>query len=298
VDPGAPLRRWLAAAALLLMPACGSHQLDLEALSSASDEIVWEAGEKAVQKKDWESARQYFRRLIDAFPQSEHQPDARIALADSYFEEGGTANYVLAVSSYREFLTLYPQHPKSDYAQFRAGESYFEQKNSPDRDQTATQQALEEYQRLLDVYPDSQWVEKTRERVRECRQILARTHFGVGYFYQKTRQAWRSAIGRYETIVSDYPDFERFDEVLFRLAECLGNAGRYAEARPYLARLQSEFPQSSFIEQAKKLEATFPPPGVPAAPATTPAASPPKGSPPPEGTPPTPPPTTPPPGRD
>jgi outer membrane protein assembly factor BamD len=296
MDPGARLRRWLAAASLLVLPACGSHQLDLEALSSASDEIVWEAGEKAVQKKDWESARQYFRRLIDAFPQSEHQPDARIALADSYFEEGGTANYVLAVSSYREFLTLYPQHPKSDYAQFRAGESYFEQKNSPDRDQTATQQALEEYQRLLDVYPDSQWVEKTRERVRECRQILARTHFGVGYFYQKTRQAWRSAIGRYETIVSDYPDFERFDEVLFRLAECLGNAGRYAEARPYLARLQSEFPQSSFIEQAKKLEATFPPPGVPAAPVATPAASPPKSGPPPEGTPPTPPPTTPPPG--
>ena len=298
MDPGARLRRWLAAAALLLMPACGSHQLDLEALSSASDQIVWEAGAKAIEKKDWESARQYFRRLIDAFPQSEHQPDARIALADSYFEEGGTANYVLAVSSYREFLTLYPQHPKSDYAQFRAGESYFEQKNTPDRDQTATEQALEEYQRLLDVYPESQWVEKTRERIRECRQTLARAHFGVGYFYQRTRQAWRSAIGRYETIVSDYPDFERFDEVLFRLAECLGNAGRYAEARPYLARLQSEFPQSSFVEAAKKLEASFPPPGVPAAPATSP---PPQGAPPSEGTPPTPPPTpaptTPPPGR-
>jgi outer membrane assembly lipoprotein YfiO len=298
VDPGARLRRWLAAALVLGLPACSSHQLDLEALSSASDQIVWEAGEKAVGKKDWESARQYFRRLIDAFPQSEHQPDARIALADSYFEEGGTANYVLAVSSYREFLTLYPQHPKSDYAQFRAGESYFEQKNTPDRDQTATQQALEEYQRLLDVYPESQWVEKTRERIRECRQILARAHFGVGFFYQRTRQAWRSAIGRYETIVADYPDFERFDEVLFRLAECLGNAGRYAEARPHLARLQSEFPQSSFIEAAKKLEASFPPPGVPAAPATTPAGPPPQGGPPSEGTPPSPPPTAPPPGRD
>ena len=64
-------------------------------------------------------------------------------LADTYFEEGGIANYVLAVSSYREFLTLYPQHPKSDYAQFRAAESYFKQRNSPDRDQTATEQALE-----------------------------------------------------------------------------------------------------------------------------------------------------------
>jgi len=265
------LKRWLVAAALLLLPACGSHQLDLEALSSASDQIVWEAGEKAVGKKDWDSARQYFRRLIDAFPQSEHQPGARIALADTYYEQGGTANYVLAVSSYREFLTLYPQHPKSDYAQFRAGESYFAQKNTPDRDQTATQQALEEYQRLLDVYPDSQYIEPARERIKQCRQMLARAHFGVGMFYQRTRQAWRSAIGRYETIVQDYPDFERFDEVLYRLAECLANAGRYAEARPYLGRLRSEFPNSSFFKDADKLEATFPAPGAPAA---TPAANP------------------------
>jgi outer membrane assembly lipoprotein YfiO len=272
VDPGVALKRWLAAASLLLLPACGSHQLDLEALSSASDQIVWEAGEKAVQKKDWESARQYFRRLIDAFPQSEHQPDARIALADTYYEQGGTANYVLAVSSYREFLTLYPQHPKSDYAQFRAGESYFAQKNTSDRDQTATEQALEEYQRLLDVYPDSQYIEPARERIKACRQMLARSHFGVAMFYQRTRQAWRSAIGRYETIVQDYPDFEKFDEVLFRLAECLGNAGRYAEARPYLGRLRSEFPNSSFVKDAEKLEASFPAPGAPPA---TPAANPP-----------------------
>ncbi len=203
-----------------MLGGCSSHQLDLEALSSASDQVVWEAGQKAVEKKDWESARQYYRRLIDAFPQSEHQADARIAVADSYFEEGGTGNYVLAVSAYREFLTLYPQHPKSDYAQFRAAESYFKQKNSPDRDQTATEQALEEYQRLLDVYTESPWVEPAREKIRECRQTLARSHHLVGYFYQKTRKSWRSAIGRYETILSEYPDYEHLDEVLFRLGEC------------------------------------------------------------------------------
>ena len=264
------MKRAAALPLLLLAWSCASGQVDLETLSSASDEIVWEAGQKAVEKKSWESARQYFRRIIDAFPQSNHQADARIGLADSYFEEGGIANYVLAVSSYREFLTLYPQHPRSDYAQFRAAESYFKQKNSPDRDQTATQQALEEYQRLLDVYPQSSYVEPARERIRQCRQALARANFQVGYFYQKTRKSWRSAIGRYEVILSDYPDYDRIDEVLYRLAECLGNAGRYAEARPHLARLQAEFPESPYVEQGKKLESSFPPPGV--APATPPGA--------------------------
>jgi outer membrane assembly lipoprotein YfiO len=272
-------RVFVLAGLALVLPACAGHQVDLQALSSASDQVVWEAGEKAVAKKEWDPARQYFRRLIDAFPQSEHQAEARIALADSYFEEGGIGNYVLAVSSYREFLTLYPQHPKSDYAQFRCAESYFKQKNTPDRDQTATDQALEEYQRLLDVYPQSPLVEPAREKIRECRQILARADFQVGYFYQKTRKSWRSAIGRYETIVSEYPDFERFDEVLFRLAQCLAYSGRYAEARPPIGRLQSEFPQSPFVEQAKKLEATFPAAGVPAVAPPAPAGPPPQEKP-------------------
>lgn len=259
----------------LLLAACGGHQLDLQALASASDEVLWEAGQKAATDKNWVSARQYYKRLVDAFPQSQHQPGARIALADTYFEEGGTANWILAVSSYREFLTLYPQHPRSAYAQFRAAECYFKQRNSPDRDQTATHQALEEYERLLDVYPQSDYVEQARERIRDCRQTLARSHYLVGYFYQRTRHAWRSAIGRFEIIVKEFPDYEPLDEVLYRLSECLAAAGRYAEALPYLGRLRSDFPKSEYLDDARKLQESFPPSAVPAAPPpATPSPSP------------------------
>lgn len=264
------MRRALPVALGLWVAACGGKNVDVSLLSSPNDRVVWEAGEKSFQKKDWSAARQYFKRIVDAFPQSEHQPDARIAVADSYFEEGGTANYVLAASSYREFLTLYPQHARSDYAQFRAAESYFKQRNSPDRDQTQTGKALEEYEKLLDIYPQSKYVEQTRGRIKECRQALARGHYLVGFFYQRGRQAWRSAIGRYETILNDYPDYDRVDEVLYRYAECLAASGRYAEALPQLARLEKEYPKSSYAEQAPKLRASFPAASTPATPAAPP----------------------------
>lgn len=281
------MKRLMAVAALAaLVAACGQKAIDVGALSSASDQVVWDAAQKAIERREWDNARQYLKRIVDAFPQSEHQPDARIALADSYFEEGGTASYVLAVSSYREFLTLYPQHPRSDYAQFRAAESYFEQKNSPDRDQTATHQALEEYQRLLDIYPDSKYVEEARSRIHDCRQTLARSNHLVGAFYQRGRQAWRSAISRYQTILNDYPDYDKLDEILFRLSQCLGAAGRYGEALPLLARLEKEYPASPFVAEAQKLREEFPPSSTPAAPppapadaAKTPPASPPPGLP-------------------
>jgi outer membrane protein assembly factor BamD len=268
------LRRAATGAALVaLLGGCGGHAVNLEKLSSPSDEVVWQAGKKAADDKDWESARKYLRRLIDGFPQSQHQAEARITLADTYMKQGGVGNYVLAISSYREFLTLYPSHPQAAYAQFQVGEAYFKQVNSPDRDQTATRQALEEYQRLLDIYPNSEYVEKARERVHDCRQTLARSEFMVGHFYQRTRKSWRSAIGRYQGILRDYPDFEQIDEVLFRLAESLSAAGRYAEARPQLGRLLEEFPKSSFVEDARKLLADMPPVGTPAASPGSPAPS-------------------------
>jgi outer membrane protein assembly factor BamD len=271
------LRQAAAGAALVaLLGGCAGRSLNLEKLSSPSDEVVWQAGQKAAEEKDWENARKYLRRLIDAFPQSQHQADARIALADTYMNQGGTANYVLAISSYREFLTLYPSHPRAAYAQFQAAEAYFRQVNNPDRDQTPTRQALEEYQRLLDVYPSSDYVEKARERVHDCRQTLARSEFMVGHFYQRTRRAWRSAIGRYQTILRDYPDYDELDEVLFRLAECLTAAGRYAEARPPIGRLLEEYPKSSFADDARKLLAQIPEvaPAPPASPGTSAPAAP------------------------
>ena len=281
--------RLLLAAALLFASACASGgEPDIATLASNSDQVIWEAGQKALQKKQWDNARQHFRRIIDGFPASDYGPPARLALADTYFQDGGTGNYILAVGAYREFLTLYPSHPRSDYAQFQAAEAFYRQRNGPDRDQTPTLRALEEYQRLVDVYPSSSHAERGRERIMELRQSLARSEFMAGYFYQRTRQACRAAIARYEGILSEYPDYKRLDDVLLRLAECLDQSGRPAEAQPHLARLLAEYPDSKHADEARQLMAALatrtvspPTPSTPApVPTPQPQTSPPVPGPP------------------
>jgi outer membrane protein assembly factor BamD len=264
--------------------------------------VIWEAGEKALSKHQYEAARQHFKRIIDGFPQSEYGPGARIAVGDSYFQEGGTSSYILGIAAYREFLTIYPSHPRSEYAQFQVGECYFKQRNGPDRDQTPTKNALDEYQRLLEFYPQSGHSEQARGRIKECRQSLARSEFLAGYFYQKTRQAYRAAIARFQAIVNDYPDYDEIDEVLYRLGECLGLSGRTGEALPYLGRLIEEFPKSGrvgdaqqLMEQLKSQGAAVPPPSPSPSPSPSPPAADSPAPPAPAATPvpgpPTPPPT-------
>jgi outer membrane protein assembly factor BamD len=254
----------------------GGGKADLATLTSNSDQVIWEAGQKALKKHDYEAARQHFKRIIEAFPQSEFGPPARLAVGDTYFQEGGTANYILAIGAYREFLTLFPSHPKSDYAQFQVAEAFYKQRNGPDRDQTPTQHALEEYQKVVDIFPSSPLAETARARIRECRQSLARAEFLAGYFYQRTRKAYRAAIIRYEAVLKDYPDYGRTDEVLFRLAESLTLAGRGAEALPHLARLLKDFSRSEYADEARRLmeTASQSPATPPASPLPSPEPSP------------------------
>ena len=79
-------------AGALLLASCGGTRPDIATLASNSDQVIWEAGQKAAEKKQWETARQHFKRIIEGFPQSQVGPQARLALADSYFQEGGAGN--------------------------------------------------------------------------------------------------------------------------------------------------------------------------------------------------------------
>jgi outer membrane protein assembly factor BamD len=271
-------RVWLALLLALLPLGCSHSGADLATLSSNSDQVIYEAGKKDAERKNWEGARQHFKRIIDAFPQSQYGAASRLGLADSHFQEGGTANYIVAISEYRDFLTLYPSHPRSDYAQFQVGEAYYRQKNGPDRDQTSTDKSLAEYQRLLDVYPSSGYVEASRKRIQELRQTLARSEYMAGFFYQKTRKACRAAVARYDVILTDYPDYDRLDEVLFRMAQCLTASGRKPEALPHLGRLLEEFPKSEYAKDARELMKQLKESGTKPLPPKAPPAPPPKAA--------------------
>ena len=259
----------LAAAALALAACHHSSTADITTLAAGSDKVLWDSGNKALQKKQYAVARQYLTRLMENFPSSPQQPLARLTRADSYFREGGAENYVLAANDYREFAGLYPSHPRADYAQLQLAECYFKQRLGPDRDQTNTTKALEEYDRFLGLFPTSPLADQARERTKICRWSLARAEYDVGFFYQRTRQSYRAAIQRYEGLLAKYPDYSDTDEVLFRLAECLVRAGRGSEALPAIGRLLEKHPNSRYRGSAERLR---PVASTPPTPSPTPSA--------------------------
>ena len=119
------------------------------------DKFLYDRGTATLEEKHWLTAREYFRRIIDSYPQSNYRPDAKLGLADSYLGEGSTESLILAVNEYREFLTFYPTNARADYAQYKLGMTHFKQMRASQRDQSETSQAVLEFQVFVAQYPNS-----------------------------------------------------------------------------------------------------------------------------------------------
>jgi len=64
--------------------------------SADADKFLFERGGESAKDKKWLEAREYYRNLVDNYPQSAYRPDAKLALGDTYLSQGGTENLLLA----------------------------------------------------------------------------------------------------------------------------------------------------------------------------------------------------------
>jgi outer membrane protein assembly factor BamD len=221
------------------------------------DKFLWEHGTKELNDKHWLTAREYFRQLMDSYPQSAYRADAKLGLADTYLGEGSSESKVLAINEYHEFLSFYPTHPRADYAQYKLGMSHFYQMYGPERDQTETRAAVAELTQMVQKYPNSPLAPDARKHLRDARDRLSDAEYRVAYFYVKTQKFAPAAIERFKALMKDDPEYTRRDAVYFYLAQSYVKMNRPAEAIPLLDRLEKEFEQSEYLEDAKALAATL-----------------------------------------
>ena len=215
------------------------------------DKFLFERGNEALEKRRWLVAREYFRELIDTYPQTPHRADAKLGIGDTYLGEGSAESYVLALNEFREFLAFYPTHRRAGYAQFQLGMTHFRQMHSADRDQTETREAIKEFTIFVQRYPDDPMIEEGKTKLREAQDRLSQYEYNVGYHYYRSRWC-PGAVDRFKALLKKDPQFTRRDSVYFYLGECYAKANQPAEALPYFDRIIKEFEQSEHLAEAQK----------------------------------------------
>jgi outer membrane protein assembly factor BamD len=251
-----PRSRGVALSVLIgaLALACGGPKKNVIPPNVQPDRYLMDRANEMVMKKDWTRAREYFRQVVDNYPQSGMRPDAKLGIGDSYLNEGGTENLVLGANEFREFLTFYPTHARADYAQYHLALCHYKQMRAAQRDQTETKEAVKEFDNFIMRFPNSALLPEVRQKFRESRDRLSEASFLVGKHYFTVRW-YVGATSRFREVLQDDPEYTHRDEIYFYLAESLVRTDKKngaAQAIPYLDRLIKEFPMSEHGDDAKK----------------------------------------------
>jgi outer membrane protein assembly factor BamD len=244
----------LLAMTLIFGAACAARSTAVPPGTAEADQFLFTRGQEELKQRRWTAAREYFRQIVDNYPQSPYRPDAKLAVGDTYIGEHNSEALVLAANEFREFLTFYPTNARADYAQYRLAVAYAEQMLAPDRDQSATRDTIKELQIFMDRYPNSALMPEASQLMRQAKDRLSEASYRVGLHYYRVRW-YPGAIDRFREVLDTDPEYTRRDAVYYHLAESLvrsDKAGGKAEALPYYERLLEEFEQSEYLGNAKK----------------------------------------------
>jgi outer membrane assembly lipoprotein YfiO len=250
------------AIALLLLVAagCASGSKKPPTGTLEPDKFLWERGTESLNKKKWLTAREYFRMLVDTYPQSTYRADAKLGVGDSYLGEGTLEAQVLAINEFREFLSFYPTHARAAYAQYKLAMAHFYQMHGPERDQTETREAIAELTTFVTRYQppnDNGLMPEAKKHLRDARDRLSDSEYRVGFFYFRTQKWYPGAIDRFMEILKKDPEYTNRDGVYYYLAQSFLKVGRPAEALPYFEKLIAEFEQSQYLADAQKQAAAI-----------------------------------------
>src|SRR5439155_151007 len=188
--------------------------------------------------------------LINTYPDSDYLAKAKLAIADSFYKEGGTANLTQAVQAYKAFDIFFPMLPEAAYAQLQVAMTHYKQMEKPDRDRTHARAAEDEFQTFLSKYPNDPLAPKAEQHLREVQELLAEGDFRIGYYYY-VKEDKKAAESRLRAIVNRYPLYSKSDRALWMLANIWDTTEKKEIANTYYARLVRNYPLSPLVPEAK-----------------------------------------------
>jgi len=219
------------------------------------DKILYDKAMDDIKHGRQEVGRLNMQTLINTYPDSEYLAKAKLAIADSYYKEGGTSNLALAVSGYKDFGVFFPFLPEATYAQMQVAMAHYRQMDKPDRDRSHAIAAEEEFQIFLQKYPNDPLAPQAEQHLREVQEVLAEGEYRIGYYYY-VKGDKRAAAARLLAVTNRYPLYSKSDQALWMMGDILEKSEHKEVAALYYGKIVKNYPLSTMAPGAKdKLKA-------------------------------------------
>ncbi|HEV2297121.1 MAG TPA: outer membrane protein assembly factor BamD [Candidatus Acidoferrales bacterium] len=259
---------WLSAALLISFFPAGclfsGHKTKTPVDTSASaapDKVLYDRSVKDYNHGRYTEARLSLQTLINSYPDSEYLAKAKLAVADSYFKEGGTEGLTQAVQEYKDFITFFPFLDEASYAQMQVAMSHFRMMEKADRDPTHARLAEQEFQTFLLKYPKSPFVPQATQHLRDVQEVLGQADFEIAKFYY-IKGDYKASAGRLIEVTNRYPLFSQSDRAYWMMGDMYRRAAHNSKNEQERARwrtmsdivytqIMKEYPLSPLASEAK-----------------------------------------------
>ncbi|MGH9803029.1 MAG: outer membrane protein assembly factor BamD, partial [Blastocatellia bacterium] len=238
----------------LIAAACGGKDRvkNENAAIPGRDKELYEQASVKAQKGRYDEARLLYNVVITTYADSEYLPLSKLAIADSFYLEGGTSNLEQAIGGYKDFAQYFPTHPKICDVKHKIAQSYMRQMGAYNRDVTNAKKA---YQQLLSAEQScarSEIMPILQRDKDDVQQVLGLYEINIAKFYINQRQAYKAGESRLRDIINNYPLFGYYDESLYLLGVSLVEQEQPEEAAEYFTRLVRDYANSEFAKKGKE----------------------------------------------
>jgi outer membrane protein assembly factor BamD len=238
-----------------LLTSCGirrkKYENPITADTQQPDKVLFDKAINDIERGRYEVARLTLNTLINTYDTSEFLAKSKLAIADSWFREGGSHGLAQAEAEYKDFILFYPAMEEASESQYRICDIHYRQMEKPDRDTTHALRAEVECRQLLVQFPNSRFAPMAEQRLRNIQEVLADGEVRVANFYHN-KGSHPAAVNRYK-IVDTYPLYSGADEALWNQGDSYGKMGpRFRQkAGESYARIVREYPLSAYADAAK-----------------------------------------------
>lgn len=208
----------------------GDDEDDLELLDEElfvsediSAQLLYQQANNLLAGNQFEDAIASYHLLESRYPFGKYAQQAQIELAYLYYKQSNTE---LAVASADRFLSLNPQHPNADYANYIKGLALFDSdktflnfvlpRDPSNKNSASLLQSFEVFNHLVKTYPDSEYAEDAKQRMIFLRNELAEYELVVADYYLR-RGAYLAASNRAQYVVERYQGAPSMPQALYIL---------------------------------------------------------------------------------
>ncbi|QND53638.1 outer membrane protein assembly factor BamD [Phyllobacterium sp. 628] len=177
---------------------------------------------------------------------------ARKSLVMGAFANYRAGKYDDALAMTKRYIALYPTQPEAAYAYYITGLCYYRQIPDVTREQSMTRRSIAAFNEVVERFPQSEYIDDSKEKIRFARDQLAGKEMQVGRYYLE-RKEYLASIKRFRGVVEQYSNTRHIEEALARLTEAYYALGLTSEAQAAAAVLGQNYPDSQWYKDSYKL---------------------------------------------